>query len=87
MLDGTIPSDLLSTREDDERVAFPDDMRDDLITTDFQVDIDVLTPPVQALAEALNMNAPAENQERPVEQRWIEMPDEIEQENGKSSMK
>lgn len=79
LLDGAIPSDLLTTHEDENRITFPENMRDDLINTAFQVDIDILPPPPQELQ--LPVRNP--NRERG---GWIEAPEDDGQQNGKSSM-
>lgn len=68
LLDGAIPSDLLSTYEDVNRIAFPENIRDDLIRINFMVDIDVLTPPPPELVRRDPQRA-----ERPAEERWIEV--------------
>ena len=80
LLDGAIPSDLLNTRDDENRIVFPENMRDDLIITDFQVDIDILTPPPPELQRA------PRNPERPAGERWVEAPMDAEIENGKTSI-
>ena len=44
-MDGAIPEELIVTNADRNRIRFPDNMRQDVIETVFEIDIDVLPPP------------------------------------------
>ena len=65
LIDGNIPEDLLTT-SDVGRVPFPNNMRDDIINTEYVVDIDVLADRPPALRRNRNRE-PAP----PAEDRWI----------------
>ena len=65
-MDGNIPEDLLATRIDPQRDAFPANMRPDVLPTQFEVDIDVLTPPPPELRREMRVQRPPQE-----EQGWF----------------
>ena len=67
-MEGTIPEDLLNLQVNEDRNPFPDTMRDDILATTYEIDIDVLPPAPEARVEAV--------EPRPVEERWVEEPNE-----------
>lgn len=69
LIDGNIPEDLLTTRDEFGRDPFPDNMRDDIITTEYVIDIDVLTSRPPALKKKTVAKT---NPAPPVERRWLE---------------
>ena len=62
LLDGNIPEDLLMTVVDDFREPFPNNMREDIIHTDYVVDIDVLPTRPPALIRPAAAQAQEEAQ-------------------------
>ena len=68
-MDGAIPEELLVTNVDRNRIAFPENMRDDIIETVFEIDIDILPPPPPTYQREVRPRA-AEN--APVQDRWFE---------------